>query len=96
MATVGGAAAGSLEVDAAVGPPGIRVAIAGKAKQWGTYVSASLHERDPEFPDYYLNTAVAQKFVPINKKPEISPWLSTIPQSPGRWMIWSYSVILPA
>jgi formamidase len=52
-------------------------AIAGKAKQWDTYVSASLHERDPEFPGYYFNTAFIMnpRGKIILKYRKVNPWI---------------------
>jgi predicted amidohydrolase len=52
-------------------------AIAEKAKQWGTYVSASLHERDPEYPLYYFNTAfiMSPNGKIILKYRKINPWI---------------------
>jgi len=52
-------------------------AISEKAKQWGTYVSASLHERDSEFLDYYFNTAFIMnpKGKIILKYRKINPWI---------------------
>jgi predicted amidohydrolase len=51
--------------------------IAEKAKKYGTYVSASIHERDSEHPDYFFNTAFIMnpKGRIILKYRKINPWI---------------------
>jgi formamidase len=73
-------------VSTAVSIPGVETdAIAEKAKQYNTYVCASIHERDPKYPDYFLNTAFIMnpKGRIILKYRKINPWtpleLSTSP-----------------
>ncbi len=52
-------------------------AIAEKAKQWSTYVSASIHEKDPEHPKYFFNTAFIMnpKGRIVLKYRKINPWI---------------------
>ena len=67
-----------MRVASAIEMPGPETdAIAGMAKKWNTYVSASLHERDPEFPDYYFNTAFIMnpKGQIVLKYRKINPWI---------------------
>jgi len=51
--------------------------LAEKAKQYNTYVSASIHERDPEYPDYFFNTAFIMnpRGRIILKYRKINPWI---------------------
>ncbi|MBN2336446.1 hypothetical protein JXL21_12885 [Candidatus Bathyarchaeota archaeon] len=51
--------------------------LAEKAKQYKTYVSASIHERDPEHPGYFFNTAFIMnpKGRIILKYRKINPWI---------------------
>ncbi|MFH0851086.1 MAG: nitrilase-related carbon-nitrogen hydrolase [Candidatus Bathyarchaeota archaeon] len=65
-------------VASAVSVPGPETdEIAEKARQYGTYVSASIHERDPEYPDYFFNTAFIMnpKGRIILKYRKINPWI---------------------
>jgi formamidase len=67
-----------MRVASAIEMPGPETdAIAGMAKKWGTYVVASLHERMPEFPDYFFNTAFIMnpKGKIILKYRKINPWI---------------------
>lgn len=65
-------------------------AIAEKAKQYNTYISTSIHEKNPDYPEYFLNTAFIMnpKGRIILKYRKINPWipleLSTSPHDiPG-------------
>ncbi len=51
--------------------------LAEMAKKYGTYISASIHERDPEHPDYFFNTAFIMnpKGRIILKFRKINPWI---------------------
>ncbi len=51
--------------------------IAEKAKKHNTYVSASIHERDPEHPNYFFNTAFIMnpKGRIILKYRKVNPWI---------------------
>ena len=51
--------------------------IAEMAKKYNTFISMSLHERDPKYPDYFLNTAfiMNQKGRIILKYRKINPWI---------------------
>ncbi|MCW4012524.1 MAG: nitrilase [Candidatus Bathyarchaeota archaeon] len=65
-------------VATAVSIPGEETdAIAEKAKQYNTYVSASIHEKDPKYPEYFLNTAFIMnpKGKIILKYRKINPWI---------------------
>ena len=65
-------------VASAVPIPGPQTdAIAAKARQWRTYVAASIHERDPEFPGYFFNTAFIMnpKGKIILKYRKVNPWI---------------------
>jgi len=78
-------------VATAVNIPGPETdAIAEKAKQYNTYVSTSIHEKNPDYPEYFLNTAFIMnpKGRIILKYRKINPWipleLSTSPHDiPG-------------
>jgi len=52
-------------------------ALAEKAMQYKTYISASIHEKDPKYPEYYLNTAFIMnpKGKIILKYRKINPWI---------------------
>lgn len=52
-------------------------AIAEKAKQYNTYVSTSIHEKTPDYPEYFLNTAFIMnpKGRIILKYRKINPWI---------------------
>jgi predicted amidohydrolase len=66
------------KVESAVTIPGPETdKIAEKARQYKTYVSASIHERDSEFPDYFFNTAFIMnpKGKIILKYRKINPWI---------------------
>ena len=51
--------------------------MAEKAKQYGVYISASIHEKDPKYPEYFLNTAFVMnpKGRIILKYRKINPWI---------------------
>ena len=51
--------------------------LAEMAKKYSTYISASIHERDPKYPDYFLNTAFIMnpKGKIILKYRKINPWI---------------------
>jgi len=51
--------------------------LAEKARQYSTYVSASIHERDPEYPDHFFNAAFIMnpKGRIILKYRKINPWI---------------------
>jgi predicted amidohydrolase len=65
-------------VASAVNIPGAETdAIAEKARQYNTYISASIHEKDPKYPKYFLNTAFIMdpKGDIILKYRKINPWI---------------------
>jgi predicted amidohydrolase len=65
-------------VASAVNIPGEETdAIAEKARQYNTYISASIHEKDPKYPKYFLNTAFIMdpKGNIILKYRKINPWI---------------------
>ena len=65
-------------VETAVLVPGAETdEIAEKTKKHGTYVSASIHERDPEHPNYFFNTAFIMnpKGRIILKYRKVNPWI---------------------
>ena len=51
--------------------------IAEMARKYKTYISMSMHERDPEYPDYFMNTAIIMnpKGKIILKFRKINPWI---------------------
>jgi len=51
--------------------------LAEMAKKYRTYISASIHERDPEYPDYFFNTAFIMNPQGriILKFRKINPWI---------------------
>jgi len=51
--------------------------LAEKARQYKTYVSASIHERDPEYPGYFFNTAFIMnpRGRIILKYRKVNPWI---------------------
>jgi predicted amidohydrolase len=51
--------------------------IADMAKKYSTYISMSMHEKDPQYPDYYMNTAFIMnpKGKIILKFRKINPWI---------------------
>ncbi len=51
--------------------------IAEMAKKYNTYISMSIHEKDPKYPDYFLNTAFIMnpKGRIILKYRKINPWV---------------------
>ena len=51
--------------------------LAEKARQHKTYVSASIHERDPEYPGYFFNTAFIMNPMGrvILKYRKVNPWI---------------------
>ncbi len=52
-------------------------ALAEKAKQYKTYICTSIHEKDPKYPEYFLNTAFIMnpKGKIILKYRKINPWI---------------------
>lgn len=52
-------------------------ALAEKAKQYGTYICTSIHEKDPKYPEYFVNTAFIMdpKGKIILKYRKINPWI---------------------
>jgi len=65
-------------VESAVYIPGEETdKLAEKAKKYGIYLSASIHEKDPEFPDYFFNTAFIMnpKGEIILKYRKVNPWI---------------------
>ena len=65
-------------VETAVNIPGPETdQLAEKARKYNTYISASIHEKDPEFPDYFFNTAFIMnpKGKIILKYRKINPWI---------------------
>lgn len=65
-------------VESAVTIPGTETdQLAEKAKKYGTYLSASIHEKDPEYPDYFFNTAFIMnpQGKIILKYRKINPWI---------------------
>ncbi|MFP3951827.1 MAG: nitrilase-related carbon-nitrogen hydrolase [Candidatus Bathyarchaeia archaeon] len=66
------------KVESAVHIPGQETdKLAEKATKYGVYLSASIHEKDPEFPDYFFNTAFIMnpKGRIILKYRKINPWI---------------------
>jgi predicted amidohydrolase len=66
------------KVESAVFIPGQETdELAEKARQYKTYISASIHEKDPEFPDYFFNTAFIMNPSGniILKYRKINPWI---------------------
>ena len=51
--------------------------IAEMARKYKTYISMSLHERDPQYPDYFMNTAIIMnpKGRIILKFRKVNPWI---------------------
>ena len=65
-------------VATAVNIPGDETdAIAEKARQYNIYISASIHEKDPKYPEYFMNTAFIMdpKGNIILKYRKINPWI---------------------
>lgn len=65
-------------VASAVEIPGSETdAIAEMAKKYNTYISMSMHEKDPKYPDYFMNTAFIMdpKGEIILKFRKINPWI---------------------
>ncbi len=65
-------------VSTAVNIPGEETdKLAEKAKQYDTYISASIHEKDTKYPDYFLNTAFIMnpQGKIILKYRKINPWI---------------------
>jgi predicted amidohydrolase len=66
------------KVESAVTIPGPETdKIAEKARQYKTHVSASIHERDPEYPEYFFNTAFIMDPMGkiILKYRKVNPWI---------------------
>jgi predicted amidohydrolase len=66
------------KVESAVTIPGPETdKIAEKARKYKTYVSASIHEKDPEYPEYFFNTAFIIDPIGkiILKYRKINPWI---------------------
>jgi len=51
--------------------------IAEMARKYKTYISMSMHERDPQYPDYFMNTAIIMnpKGRIILKFRKVNPWI---------------------
>jgi formamidase len=65
-------------VESAVNIPGPETdQLAEKARKYSTYISASIHEKDPEFPNYFFNTSFIMnpKGKIILKYRKINPWI---------------------
>ena len=65
-------------VATAVNIPGDETdAIAEKARQYNTYISASIHEKDAKYPEYFMNTAFIMdpKGKIILKYRKVNPWI---------------------
>ncbi len=52
-------------------------ALAEKARQYNTYICTSIHEKDPKYPEYFVNTAFIMnpKGKIILKYRKINPWI---------------------